>query len=965
MSFEPKVQKELHRFKSRAIKQKCIEAINRKLDWDRQQPGSARQIGFKGFMCSAWRGQGPRLGGRWMNANSLGSDKIGTERNNNGGIEEVELSAFDKLWGKDGFYELLRARSRAFRHDLNDLNSSIFSSHSFGSSHERGDAPPASENHQESDIKASQSRHKTRHSADSDPEYDIDPITNRKVFKNYPRDNNRRPIDVPVKTFKGYRSQFTDFEPPKPEIPKPNSKLTQINDHNSQHTKSDSTRECLRDYESTETYQPYFAYEPDGEKPGEKKPDGVQDGLKEFDRRASYRWSSWFNSPEKIITEKPVEACPVQEGLKDYDNRTSYEASPWNEPESKIPVHTQHSHSTQQGLNDFDSIACYGPLKSSTDSTSSKATFVYPSHDRGLEDFDEKTSYGPVMYNEPDGKVAIKSDMVADCLHEFDRKADYGQRRILKNISLSHGSSKTDKSFRYLKDIDTREDLDLLRPSDIRAASGIIKGVKKESEADKLARRQELEEDFQKSQQFETSYIDKTSAVEPEKETRNVSESKSAKGSARKLTGNFARDFPEEFNTSWTNSKDASGSLSPKQQTDAWGYDKDPKALELSYQQEVENDIQKAEKEYIDGRASKEAFARNPDTPRLQTSLDRKSYQEETNSIKTFQAEADPYSKRPQGLETSYAEECKVQSEVDPYSKEPQGLETSYANECALNQGEGDLSASVSSYSTPNPKEVSQEAALVRELQRIYEDKYGTIDLIHRQASEASSPAQPVDVDTAEALKSNSDKQEPTAYKILAYDPTMQSISIAETTSIVPDSASTLTPAEVLLRLSNPTKFFPHFQPLQAEGYEIVSGSGDVLVFRKVRMAGPPGMKSESSTSYQDRTRKTTNPIDGMQSRPVAATGNFASPTGFVNYDRPVPSDPPFKSNIDVRREEPVFSGKSSWSEGAEAPKRKRPSLAKRVLVGSAMVGGCSYAIGVVAEYFKSGGADGLGPQTF
>ena len=190
------------------------------------------------------------------------------------------------------------------------------------------------------------------------------------------------------------------------------------------------------------------------------------------------------------------------------------------------------------------------------------------------------------------------------------------------------------------------------------------------------------------------------------------------------------------------------------------------------------------------------------------------------------------------------------------------------------------------------------------------------------------------------------------AYKILAYDPTMQSISIAETTSIVPDSATALTPAEVLLRLSNPAKFFPHFEPLQAEGYEIISGSGDVLVFRKVRTAAPVGTRSESSSSYRDRSRKPTmrNPIDGMQSRPVAATGNFASPTGFVNYDQPISPDPPFKSNIDVRREEPVFSGKSSWTEGDEKKKRKQPGLAKRILVGSAMVGGCSYAIGVVAE---------------
>jgi len=194
-------------------------------------------------------------------------------------------------------------------------------------------------------------------------------------------------------------------------------------------------------------------------------------------------------------------------------------------------------------------------------------------------------------------------------------------------------------------------------------------------------------------------------------------------------------------------------------------------------------------------------------------------------------------------------------------------------------------------------------------------------------------------------------------YKILAYDPTMQSISTADTTSIVNDASSPLTPAEVLLRLSNPAKFFPHFGPLQSQGYEIVSGSGDVLVFRKVR-SGPP-LSQGTSAEVQS---KGVNPIDGMRS-PVAATGNFASPTGFVNHDNPFASDPPFKSNIDVRREEPVFSGKKNWTDDSTGkPKKGR---AKKVMIGAAWLAACSYAVGVVAEFFKTGGVDGKGPVGF
>jgi len=338
----------------------------------------------------------------------------------------------------------------------------------------------------------------------------------------------------------------------------------------------------------------------------------------------------------------------------------------------------------------------------------------------------------------------------------------------------------------------------------------------------------------------------------------------------RKLTGNFSRDFPEDFKKSWIATKD-SGALMQKFQDklQAVASKFEPSGVKLP-----------DEEKYIDGRADPSAFARTPDAnkQRIETSFDR---------IRSPGSTSD---------------------------------------------GSGGFG---------NAK--NSKTDLEDEVREIYESKYGEITPEHRQ-----SPASTV---------------EPTKYKILAYDPTMQSIDIAETSSIVPDSAAPLTPAEVLLRLSNPAKFFPHFKPLQAQGYEIVSGSGDVLVFRKVHDAGVMSARSPSP-SHPDISRTTTNPIDGMQ--PIAATGNFASPTGFVNYDRPEPTEePPFKSNIDVRREEDVFSGKSSWSEGSDQASRNKMGLGKRVLVGGVMVGGASYALGVVSDYFQSGGRDGKGPQGF
>jgi len=211
----------------------------------------------------------------------------------------------------------------------------------------------------------------------------------------------------------------------------------------------------------------------------------------------------------------------------------------------------------------------------------------------------------------------------------------------------------------------------------------------------------------------------------------------------------------------------------------------------------------------------------------------------------------------------------------------------------------------------------------------------------------------------------------PTLYKVLVYDPTMQCINTAETTSTVPDSSSPLTPAEVLLRISNPSKFLPHFGPLQAQGFEIVSGAGDVLIFRRVGEVVSQSGQSDNTvnttiattagtiaTSVATSTRPPVNPIDmtgGLRDYTVAA-GRFASPTGFVNYDLP----PRFNSGIEVHREEPVFSGPKE-----EPGKRGKTSLPKRLALGALWVAGASYSLGVVGEYFRTGGANGKGPKGF
>ncbi|EAQ87493.1 hypothetical protein CHGG_04112 [Chaetomium globosum CBS 148.51] len=194
----------------------------------------------------------------------------------------------------------------------------------------------------------------------------------------------------------------------------------------------------------------------------------------------------------------------------------------------------------------------------------------------------------------------------------------------------------------------------------------------------------------------------------------------------------------------------------------------------------------------------------------------------------------------------------------------------------------------------------------------------------------------------------------PALYKILVYDPTMQCVEAAEMTSTVPDSTAALTPAEVLLRISNPAKFFPHFAPLQAQGFEIVAGSGDVLIFRKVH---------DGTTTAPNAT---VNRIDMTGGQPngdySVAAGRFASPTGFVNYDLP----PAAGRQRAVAREQEEAADAASKKERAAAGdvhKKGKRSLPKKVAIGAACLTGSAYSVGVVSEYFKKGGVDGKGPK--
>ncbi|KAH8783746.1 hypothetical protein BGZ57DRAFT_758320 [Hyaloscypha finlandica] len=952
-------QKEVRR-RHRVVKHKYIEALNRRLSWDRHFPANPKHLGLKGFMCSAWRGQDSRPGGRWVDVDELFDSKERTQKATGKGIEDVEQSAVERLFkNQDTVYDYIRTKSSrlwTWNDPTSAENPTVV-----GATY----TSPSSVYDLEAFRKRFQS--KPDSNASSEPEYEIDPITNRKVFKNKSNESTepgRQPFEIPVKTFKGYRSQFKDK--PSPSSSKSVPENTQegkdnkfppsdLFHNNSTSSKVYDPAQGFEEYDRKVDYKSGQFYDPASIKTSHLDP--VQKGLRDYDDKISSKGAESTKSAAPR-PEMSGNIDPVQEGLREYDSKVDYGSGRFYKCAEKD---IDYSDPDQSGLKEYDEkISGRKTISSSLDARISK-----PVEKDGRNEYDNQVDYKSGQFYEPsrttidysdpiqrglkdyDGKISRQGlqngssiepskplDPVTEAFREYDeefparqtsKKLDERKSQLDPVEEAFHGYDPVHEELKkYESEVSSERDPELLRASDVRAASGIVKKPKNGTDSDKLAMRKQLESDFNDRQGNTLSSADEIAAAEKVKQSRKLvedlriehselqnhaaharsrvnaklAEVEAGWPSPKKMTGNFVRDFPEEFETSWTVDQSNPGSLTPKK-----------KSNNSNFEQEIENNVQRDEHAYVSGMAPNETSSNGSGAVRIEPSLDRTNVRQ----IEKGASKLDNHEAKVIGAPESSSRE---EQQHDKTKKE-------------------------------------SDRNLIQEVRKIYEDTYGTIDSRHRQSGVSNG------TEEAMAIEQTAATAEPTLYKILAYDPTMQSISTAETTSIVPDSSGALTPAEVLLRLSNPAKFFPHFQPLQSEGYEIVSGSGDVLVFRKVR----PGALTVASE--RDQSYKATNPIDGMQSSPVAATGNFASPTGFVNHDLPGVSDPPFKSNIDVRREEPVFSGKRNWEDETEGSRRKDGGKFKKVLIGGAWVAAASYAVGVVAEFFKTGGADGKGPEGF
>ncbi|KAF6807083.1 conserved serine-threonine rich protein [Colletotrichum sojae] len=640
----------------------------------------------------------------------------------------------------------------------------------------------------------------------------------------------------------------------------------------------------LTDEEKSKSYDDLHKYgsmaynEPFGEPP--VHPEEASKAYPDLDQYGPVAW----NEPHGQAPIHPEEAS------KAYTDLGKYEPIGWNEPHGKPPMHPDEASKQYTDLGTYGPVAfkrgegktpesMVAPVAPEDMAKHKPVEYDEPESQRLKPDwdqvaFDEAKKYQSYRYNEPDGKPVEQVDPVSQGLSDFDAEiAAKSNRRFLNTNATEQ---------------ERADDLDLLRASDIRAKIPTSSGQSRRDYS--TNNRQVLESDLPR---YEVNWdiSSKAARVSLRKSKSKAWQKTQPKEDSPKeilpkdLTGNYVKDFPEEFSGNWSKVM------------------KQTQKYEESKHQSVQCDE-------VEPASFDESFPSLES--RLEPALNRPS----------------AFKSRPAGKQGS----------PDPYSKEPQGLEVSYAEEC---DGKQTWPAYVRSYGTVADASTDAEAS-----------------------GEAVSAAKSEGVVSPAAKE---ELREPVVYRILAYDPTMQTINTAETTSVVPDSATPLTPAEVLLRLSNPTKFFPYFNPLQREGYEIVSGSGDVLVFRKVREAGVSTTEQTTASFAPTIERPTTykapkvNPIDMMGRDPVVPSAYSSSPTGYLNYDYPgaeAEDKPPPPLNPLRRRNTAACD-----SQDLEPPKPRKKSRAKRILLGAVWVGGISYAIGVAGESLKSGGSESRGPK--
>ena len=306
-------------------------------------------------------------------------------------------------------------------------------------------------------------------------------------------------------------------------------------------------------------------------------------------------------------------------------------------------------------------------------------------------------------------------------------------------------------------------------------------------------------------------------------------------------------------------------------------------------------------------------------------------------------------------------------------------------------------------------KSVTQILTSLR-LTRVRHDRM--IDRVSVEANSAASSKEPRVIhppSTTAPKPINLEVQKaprPSSYRIFAYDPATETVKSAEPLiRFMPFSKEeSLLPLDALNRLSNPAKFLSHVMSLGAEGYEPVSATTNVLVFKKEltpqdmekandrslgsrseiwpvdratkeyvnsHQAQSQGTKGENVKEAQEQAVEETERDHQKAEKPIQTVtdGILEEKQAFEGAQKgqsppPPPPPPPSSSSPShtttdrVHRQETVFSGSrhGKWIDHSAKSKRRRRAADKRrkmwwrILEFGTFTAAWCYLMGVVFE---------------
>ena len=203
---------------------------------------------------------------------------------------------------------------------------------------------------------------------------------------------------------------------------------------------------------------------------------------------------------------------------------------------------------------------------------------------------------------------------------------------------------------------------------------------------------------------------------------------------------------------------------------------------------------------------------------------------------------------------------------------------------------------------------------------RLSELQAVTRDLSHILSTMSSAPP------TAQIAKEMSS---PDSYKVLAFDPVTLRVNVAKMTSRQECHDRPRPASELLSQLHNAAKFLPHFSSLHNQGYELVSGSRNTLVFKRVpTSADLSGSGAEEDIGSEEISKHLREGSRSERSRAKS-----------------------LRSGPKIRRQEEVFSGsRHKRNHEPLGPTEVVLETWKRILLGGALTAAFCYLVGAATE---------------